>query len=151
MDKASGQPLANAPVRFAVEGGGANLVTQASSPDSPTLLLRTDENGICKANLHLPKTPNTPIRIDVTAGAGPAASRVVFTARTNDGASGGSVSCFNPTDQKAVVNPDNTVTVTWKNNTDDEAFIRIWVDTPNGMRAVLTVPPHSTTARLPLQ
>jgi len=151
MDKASGRPLADAPVRFAVEGGGAHLVTQASSPDSPTLLLRTDEYGICKANLHLPATPNTSIRIDATAGSGPASSRVFFTARTNDGTTGGSVSCFNPSDESVVVNPDNTVTVTWKNNTDDETMIRIWVDTPHGMRAVLTVPAHSTTARLPLQ
>jgi hypothetical protein len=151
MDKASGQPLADAPVRFAVVGGGSNLITQASSPDSPTLLMRTDDYGICKANLHLPKTPNTTIRIDVSAGIGPAASHVFFTARTNDGKSGGSNSCFNPTDEKAVVNPDGTATVTWKNNTDDEVFIRIWVDTPSGMRAVLTVPPHSTMARLPLQ
>jgi hypothetical protein len=114
-------------------------------------LLRTDEYGICKANLHLPKTPNTTIRIDVTAGAGPGASRVSFTARTNDGTSGGSNSCFNPTDEKAVLNPDGTVTITWKNHTDDETLIRVWVDTPHGMRAVLSVPPHSTSARLPLQ
>jgi hypothetical protein len=135
-------------------GGPQSMVVYAMdrvSPDSPTLLLRTDANGICKANLHLPRTPNTSIRIDVTAGAGADESQVFFTARSNDGKSGGTNSCFNPTDEKAVVNPDNTVTVTWKNNTDDETLIRIWVDTPVGMRAVLSVPAHSTTARLPLQ
>jgi len=151
MDKASGQPLADAPVHFAAEDGIASLVTQASSPDSPTLLLRTDEYGICKANLHLPKTPNTSIRVDVTAGAGPAAQRVYFTARTNDGKSGGSVSCFNPTDERAVLDPDGSVTVTWKNHTDDETSINIWIETPHGMKSVLSVPPHSTSARLPMQ
>jgi hypothetical protein len=151
MDSAGGRPLADAPVRFAVEGDGANLITQPSSPDSRMLLLRTDEYGICKANVHLPKTPNTTIRIDATAGAGPDSPQVVFTARSNDGKSGRSVSCFNPTDEKAVMGPDGFVTVTWKNNTDDESFIRVWVDTPRGLRTVLTVPAHSTTARLPLR
>jgi hypothetical protein len=151
MDKASGQPLVDAPVMFAVKGGGANLLTQPSSPDSPTLLLRTDAYGICKANLHIPKPPNTLIRIVVSTGSGAEESQVFFMAHSSDGTGPGTPSCFNPTDVKAVVNPDNTATITWKNNTDDESLIRVWIDTPVGMRAVLSVPAHSTTARLPLQ
>ena len=145
-----GRPLVDAPVKFSVEGGGPHLVTQASSPDSPTLLLRTDEYGICIANLHLPKTPNTRVRIIASAGLGDSASKVTFNAATNDGKSGGSVSSFNPTNEHAVLNGDGTINVTWQNQTDDETCIRVWMETPEGMKAVLTVPAHSTSARIPL-
>lgn len=142
-----GRPMVDAPVRFSVDGGGKNLITQASSPDSPSLLLRTDEYGICSANLHLPKTPNTAFRVTAAAGASGREAKVVFLAKSNDG-KGSTASCFNPTDERAVLNPDGTVLITWKNHTDDEVCIRIWMDTPQGMKAVLSVPPHQTSAVL---
>jgi hypothetical protein len=145
-----GRPLVDAPIKFSVEGGGKHLVTQASSPDSATLLLRTDEYGICMANIHLPNTPNTRLRITASAGTGDTASTVTFNATTNDGKSGDSVSSFNPTNQRAVLNADGTVSITWQNQTDDETAIRVWMDTPQGMKAVVTVPPHSTSAHISL-
>jgi hypothetical protein len=145
-----GEPMVDAPVRFAVEGGGQYLLTQASSPDSPSLLLRTNLYGCASANVHIPKTPGQRIRISATAGAGKRLSRVTFTAMAADDThpSDGD-SCFNPTDETAALNPDGSIDVTWVNHTDDETSIKVWVRMPGAWKLGAQVPPHSTKAHVP--
>jgi hypothetical protein len=149
MNKEDGQLMADAPVKFAVDDGGKHLLLGASSPDSPSLLVRTDDEGLCSANLHLPETPNTPVAITASAGIADKVSTVKFTAVTNDGSHGASTSCFNPTDQTASLNPDGSIDVTWANHTDDETCIKIWIRTPGAWKLALTLPPHATSAHIP--
>jgi hypothetical protein len=146
-----GKPLADAPVRFAVGGGGKYLLTQASSPDSPSLLLRSDGSGQCRANIHLPKEPNTRIHITASVGAGEQESKVTFTALTNDGTGGDSDSCFDPTGVQASASSAGDLDLSWQNNTDDETAIEIRVKTLKGWKLVATLPPHSTSAHIPAE
>lgn len=144
------EPLIDAPVDFSIDGGGQNLLTGASSPDSPSLLIRTDGYGTATANVHIPKTPGQ--RIHITAAAGPPGheAKVTFAAAAadDDHPSDGD-SCFNPTDESASLNPDGSIDVTWVNHTDDETSIKVWVRTPGAWRLGATVPPHSTSAHIP--
>jgi hypothetical protein len=147
-----GHPLVDAPVKFAVQGGGQHLLTGASSPDSSSLLLRTDAEGHASANVHLPKTPGERVLVIASAGIGGTMSKVAFTAAVNDDTSGtgsDSTSCFNPTDQSATLNGDGSIDVSWVNHTDDETCIKIWVRTPGAWKLALTVPAHSTSAHIP--
>ena len=149
-----GQALADAPVKFSVEDGTLHLLTDASSPPSASLVLRTDDSGICRANVHLPKTPDTVVRIMVSAGVGAAVSTVEFTATSKvvpRSVGTGVVSCFSPTDQAAVLNGDGSVDVSWENRTDDETCIKIWIRVPGAWKLALTVPAHSTSAHIPPQ
>lgn len=144
-----GEPLVDAPVRFAVEGGGQNLLTEASSPDSPTLLMRTGAYGLASANVHIPKTPGKRIRITASAGFGKQVARVTFTAMAADDthpSDGDSV--FNPTDETAALNPDGSIDVTWVNHTEDETSIKVWVRMPGAWKLGADVPAHSTKAHV---
>ena len=144
-----GNPLVDAPVHFAVDGGGRYLLTQASSPDSPSLLLRSDGSGQCHANLHLPKEPNTRIHITASVGTGEQVAKASFTALTNDGTDGESSSCFDPTDLVAQGDSDGSLDISWQNRTDDETAIKVWLRMSEGWKLMLTLPPHSTSAHIP--
>jgi hypothetical protein len=146
----NGKLLVDAPVNFFVDGGGRNLLTAASSPDSPSLLIRTNDYGIASANVHIPKTPGQRIRIAAVAGPPGRQSKVTFNAAAADDShpSDGD-SCFNPTDEAATLNPDGSIDITWVNHTDDETCIKIWVRTPGAWRLGATVPAHSTSAHVP--
>jgi len=146
----NGEPMIDAPVKFTVDGGGQYLLTEASSPDSPSLLLRTNTYGCASANVHIPKTPGQRIRVTATAGVGKQLSTVTFTATAADDthpADGDS--CFNPTDEAAALNPDGSIDVTWVNHTDDETSIKVWVRMPGAWKLGAQVPPHSTKAHVP--
>lgn len=144
-----GNALADAPVRFTVEGGGSNLLTQASSPDSPSLLLRSDDSGECRANVRLPKQPNTRMHINASVGTGGKASNVTFVALTNDGTGGDSASCYAPSDIQVSASARGDLDLSWRNNTDDETAIKVWVRMPQGWQLMATLPPHSTAAHIP--
>jgi len=147
---ATGQPLVDAPVNFAVDGGGQYLLTEASSPDSPSLLVRTGSDGMASANVHIPKTPGQRIQITASAGVAGRLSTVTFAAAAADDAhpSDGD-SCFNPTDQAAILNPNGSIDVTWVNHTQDETCIKVWLRTPGAWKLGAQAPPHSTSAHIP--
>ena len=144
-----GNPLVDAPVRFTVDGGGKSLLTQASSPDSPSLLLRSEGSGECRANIRLPKEPNARLHITAGVGVGKQACNVTFTALTNDGTGGDSASCFDPSDIQASFSPRGDLDLSWQNNTDDETAIKVWVRMPKGWELAATLPPHATSAHIP--
>jgi hypothetical protein len=146
----SGKELADAPVDFSVVGGGKNLLTTATSPDSPSLLLRTSPDGIAKANVHLPKTAGQQIRITASAGVPGHLSQVTFTAMAVKGRpSAETVSVFSASHVEAILNPDASMDVTWVNNTDDETAIKVWVRSPGKWTLGATLPPHTTSAHIP--
>jgi hypothetical protein len=137
-------------VKFAVDGGGQYLLTEASSPDSPSLLVRTGTDGQASANVHIPKTPGQRIRIIASAGAPGHGSKVTFTATAadDDHPSDGD-SCFNPTDETAALNADGSIDVTWVNHTEDETCIKVWLRRPGAWKLGAQVPPHATSAHIP--
>jgi hypothetical protein len=149
VSDSNGEPLVDAPVKFAVEGGGQNLLTEASSPDSATLLMRTGSDGVATANVHIPKKPGE--RITITATAGPSGKEAVvkFSAMAADDehpSEGDSV--FNPTDETALLNPDGSIDVTWVNHTQDETGFKVWVRVPGAWKLGVSAPPHSTKAHI---
>jgi len=146
----SGKELADAPVDFSVVGGGKNLLTTATSPDSPSLLLRTGPDGIAKANVHLPKTAGQQIRITAGAGLPGHLSQVTFTATAVKGRpSAETESVYSPSHVEAILNPDASMDVSWVNNTDDETAIKVWVRGPGKWTLAATLPPHTTSAHIP--
>jgi hypothetical protein len=144
----NGRPLVDAPVNFTVDGGGQNLLTAITSPDSPSLLMRTGSNGYARANVHLPKNPGDRITITASAGIPGHISKVKFSAGAADDGSGGG-SCFDPADVSATQNPDGSIDVTWVNRTQEDSCIKVWVRTPGAWKLGITVPAHSTSAHIP--
>jgi hypothetical protein len=144
-----GNPLPDAPVRFSVVGGGKYLLTEESSPPSPTLLLHADESGNCSANLNLPETPNTRLQVIASAGVDGNVSTVKFNAMTNDGTGGDSVQFFEPSDILGSMNGDGGMTMQWVNHSQDETGFKVWVKTPKGVELYKTLEPHSTSIAVP--
>ena len=144
-----GKPMVDAPVRFTVEGGGSHLLTQPSSPASPSLLLRTDAEGRCAANVRLPKTPDTAIHVAASAGVGEGIVSTTFTLLTNDGTGGASDVFYRVSNLYSQGNGDGSLDMSWQNHTDDETSIKILIRMPSGWKVVRTLRPHENSIHLP--
>lgn len=148
----NGTPLPNAPVRFEVKEGDGSLVTSFLSPPSHSLVLRTDQKGICSVYFKPSNKPNNLSKITASADK---ASSVDFLAHTDNGISEHS-SPFDITDMLANLNVDGSIDCTWQNRSNEADYCNASInlryrDINGAWITAATVPFGTTSYHIPPQ
>ena len=140
--------MQNAPVNFEVINGDGALFISPRGLESNSLLLRTDQNGICSVYFDSPDVRDFQSAIKAMVGRekGQAIFLVHTTADTNATYNGP----FQLSNCMGSVASNGDEPLTWQNNTQEAAYIEIYMRYPDGSSEILfTLPPDATSAVVP--
>jgi hypothetical protein len=141
----SGNPLAGAPVAFAISSGTGGFKTSYMATPVSTVTALTNASGQASVFFQLPSTSNTTTTVTAAPGSGSGYSaQATFTLMT-DGGTGTYSSPFAPSNGQVVFNSDGSLDFTWQNNSDDPSDIPIYLTEPDGSLKLQTTVPAGTT------
>jgi hypothetical protein len=149
---ADGKPMANAPVKFEVEGGFGELLVSPLNPESGSLVLRSNLEGVCAVYFDPPDRAGSESLIKATVGQPGAGRDVVFNELIVED-NGQRID--NPFQvRNCVGSPEGNDydTLTWQNQSLDATFIGVLKQNPDkSWRILYTLPPDATTTRMSMQ
>jgi hypothetical protein len=135
----NGNPLVNAPVQFTVTAGGGQVATTSGGTTHPSLLVRTDANGLAQIYYQNPASLNVTSTITATT----AGQSETFTesSSTGDGT-------FDAPSDLASTSPSPTeIDLTWVNHASTATFIEVRAS-PDGVNwtTIATLNDPTTTS-----
>jgi hypothetical protein len=141
----NGNPLAGAPVTFAVTSGSL----QASSTAAPTttLVALANSTGQAQAYYQLPPIESNTSQVTASAGPPAAPAQVIFS-EASDSGTGSYRSPFAPSDITGVMNGDGSETITWQNN-DNASPIYVYLNNAGTWSVTGTLAAGTTSYTIP--
>ncbi len=142
-----GKPMANAPVKFMVTGDGGGLATSATSPQSDSLTLRTNQNGISSAYFVPPEIAGAQCSVKAMVGPPGDIRQVVFMASVVEDTGQRFRNPFMESNCIGSVDSNGNESISWQNNSDEAAYIEILMHhQDNSWEVLFTLPPNATSA-----